>query len=232
MTRKPNQQRLAPRRKTGSNKRGNRNSNFQDNVILTLSVEASASGTGTAALNNSSFLWQNFYDFVQLSEVYHYFRPVSYQLLVILDTTVMRWDGIFGFFPVNSYLGETPLTGTPADIDDIAEMRGCVLVQPQYRNIGKWTSWPKGVPQIPAFQARGDSIGNFLGYANNTVTGTLTLQLKVMCHFWERQPNFSVGKTLTPFSLEVEVKPKKKPFMISDTSEITDDKSPHLSFDS
>jgi hypothetical protein len=175
---------------------------FSDHIQLSLSTLVTTSGVGTATVNNSSFLWQSFYDYVVLSEIYHYMRPTSYRLIVVLDSTVMRWDGVFAFYPVNTFTGETVVGGSPADIDDVLMLKGSVLVQPQFRNVGKWTPWPKGLPQIPAYNARGDSIGNFLGYANNCLVGSLTLVLEVKFHFWERQPNFSLGKVNLPYQIQ------------------------------
>jgi hypothetical protein len=199
MKSKPNHKN--PRRTRGKTGRGAAKL-FSDHIQLSLSATVTTGGVGTATVNNSSFLWQSFYDFVVLSEIYHYMRPTSYRLIVVMDSTVMRWDGVFAFYPVNTFTGETVLGGTPADIDDVLMLKGSVLVQPQFRNVGKWTPWPKGLPQIPAYDARGDAVGNFLGYANNVVVGSLTLVLEVKFHFWERQPNFSLGKVHLPLKIQ------------------------------
>lgn len=120
--------------------------------------------------------------------IFHWFRPIRYRIQ--FQSFNQNFSGaVAALYPYNSQYETFTPSGFSAQ--SLADMKGAVVVQPTYSNIGKWVKWPRGQQMYSVQETNlGSGTNLILGYLlfANPAAGACSIMIQVDLLFKERNP--------------------------------------------
>jgi hypothetical protein len=147
-----------------------------------------------------TFNWNQLEGFVELSDFYQYFTPLSYKLDISPAIDLTDNTLVVALQPHNYIVESVPST-VSFTTGTLATMRGHVTFQVGSNNRGNWSSWPALTQQLNSIDSLSQPAGLILTACDLTSTGSFSVVVSVTCRFFRRSPFNSLSLRGAPVQI-------------------------------